>query len=75
MFFGDSLTFGCNEGVELIGNDVLQCVLDDELREVKWSAPVPYCFGKILFLFNFHYTQEDDIHYTEWLHDLLEHDL
>ncbi|XP_072016617.1 uncharacterized protein [Amphiura filiformis] len=44
-FFGESLTFGCNNGVELIGNDDIRCIIGSEQHEVRWSAPLPYCFG------------------------------
>ena len=48
LSFTSILTYSCNDGYELIGEPVLQCVMGDVTGTVQWNGTVPFCIGKYI---------------------------
>ena len=40
---GESLTFVCYQGYELIGEDAIKCIMG---TPSFWSGPLPFCMGE-----------------------------
>ena len=41
--FGKMVTFRCDSGYQLEGEQTLQCVLGDTPNDCKWSGELPKC--------------------------------